>query len=242
VLTLATAYRMLFGFRPNVLRPGQNVLVWGASGGLGVFATQLCAISGANAIGVVSDNAKTDYVMRMGARAVINRREFDCWGALPKVNSDAFRAYMSEARRFGKALWQHTGGKDVDIVFEHPGEQTFPVSVFLAKRGGMVVICAGTTGFNLSMDARFLWMRQKRVQGSHFANLYQASQANQLVLDQRLDPAMSEVFAWDRIPEAHEKMLANQHAPGNMAVLVTAPRAGLRTLQDVIEASEGRGS
>ena len=70
----------------------------------------------------------------------------------------------------------------------------------------------------------------------------QASQANQLVLDQRLDPAMSEVFAWDLIPEAHEKMLANQHAPGNMAVLVTAPRAGLRTLQDVIEASEGRGS
>lgn len=103
--------------------------------------------------------------MRMGAKAVINRREFECWGVLPKVNSEAFKAYMSEARRFGKAVWQHTGGKDVDIVFEHPGEQTFPVSVFLAKRGGMVVICAGTTGFNLSMDARFLWMRQKRVQG-----------------------------------------------------------------------------
>ena len=242
VLTLATAYRMLFGFRPNVLRPGQNVLVWGASGGLGVFATQLCAISGANAIGVVSDNAKADYVLSMGANAVLNRREYNCWGALPKVNSQAFKAYMSEARKFGKAVWQHTSGKDVDIVFEHPGEQTFPVSVFLAKRGGMVVICAGTTGFNLSMDARFLWMRQKRVQGSHFANLHQASQANQLVLDQRIDPAMSEVFAWNRIPEAHEKMLANQHAPGNMAVLVTAPRTGLRTLEDVIAVSESPAS
>ena len=219
-----------------------NVLVWGASGGLGVFATQLCAISGANAIGVVSDNAKADYVLSMGAKAVLNRRDYDCWGALPKVNSDAFKAYMSEARKFGKAVWRHTGGKDVDIVFEHPGEQTFPVSVFLAKRGGMVVICAGTTGFNLSLDARFLWMRQKRVQGSHFANLHQASQANQLVLDQRINPAMSEVFAWDRIPEAHEKMLANQHAPGNMAVLVTAPRTGLRTLEDVIAVSEGRMS
>ena len=51
-LTLATAYRMLFGHRPHVLRPGHNVLVWGASGGLGSFAVQLCATSGANAIGV----------------------------------------------------------------------------------------------------------------------------------------------------------------------------------------------
>jgi crotonyl-CoA carboxylase/reductase len=76
-------------------------------------------------------------------------------------------------------------------VFEHPGEATFPVSVFVVKRGGMVVICAGTTGFNLTMDARFLWMRQKRVQGSHFANLLQASQANQLVIDRRIDPGMS---------------------------------------------------
>jgi hypothetical protein len=69
----------------------------------------------------------------------------------------------------------------------------------------MVVICAGTTGYNLTMDARYLWMHQKRVQGSHFAHLYHASQANQLVIDRRIDPAMSEVFAWERIPDAHEK-------------------------------------
>jgi len=236
VLTLATAYRMLFGWRPNVLRPGQNVLVWGASGGLGVFATQLCAVSGANAIGVVSDEAKVDYVLSMGAKAVLNRKEFNCWGQLPKVNGEGFPEYMKEVGKFGKAIRTITGNKDVDLVFEHPGEQTFPVSVRVVKRGGMVVICAGTTGYNLTMDARYLWMHQKRVQGSHFAHLYHASQANQLVIDRRVDPAMSEVFAWDQIPEAHEKMLANQHAPGNMAVLVTAPRAGLRTFEDVIEA------
>jgi crotonyl-CoA carboxylase/reductase len=77
------------------------------------------------------------------------------------------------------------------------------------------------------------------VQGSHFAHLYHASQANQLVVDRRIDPAMSQVFPWDQIPEAHEKMLANQHLPGNMAVLVTAPRAGLRTFEDVLEAGVG---
>jgi len=236
-LTLATAYRMLFGWRPNVLKPGQNVLVWGASGGLGVFAIQLCAVSGANAIGVVSDDSKAEYVLSMGAKGVINRSHFKCWGQLPKVNGPEFADYMKETRKFGKAVWEHTGGKDVDIVFEHPGEATFPVSVFVSKRGGMVVICAGTTGFNLTMDARFLWMRQKRVQGSHFANLAQASAANQLVIDRRIDPCMSEVFAWDRIPEAHEKMLDNKHLPGNMAVLVNAPRSGLRTWEDVLEAS-----
>jgi crotonyl-CoA carboxylase/reductase len=235
-LTLATAYRMLFGHRPHVLKPGQNVLVWGASGGLGVFATQLCAVSGANAIGVISDESKRDFVLSMGAKAVINRKDFDCWGQLPTVNGTEFKDYMRETRKFGKALWAITGGKDVDMVFEHPGESTFPVSVFVTKRGGMIVICAGTSGFNLTMDARFLWMRQKRVQGSHFANLKQASAANDLVLERRIDPAMSEVFSWEEIPDAHEKMLDNKHLPGNMAVLVNAPRPGLRTFDDVLEA------
>lgn len=239
-LTLATAYRMLFGHRPHVVAPGDNVLVWGASGGLGVFAVQLCAVSGANAIGIVSDESKRDHVLSMGAKAVLNRNDFKCWGQLPKVNSPEFNDYMKETRKFGKAIWAVTGGKDVDIVFEHPGEATFPVSVFVAKRNGMIVICAGTTGFNLTMDARFLWMRQKRVQGSHFANLKQAAAANQLVIDRRIDPGMSEVFPWGEIPEAHEKMLDNKHLPGNMAVLVTASRPGLRTLDDVIEAGPVR--
>ncbi len=240
-LTLATAYRMLFGHKPHVLAPGDNVLVWGASGGLGVFATQLCAAAGANAIGVVSDESKRDYVMSMGAKAVLNRKDFNCWGQLPPVNGPEFGDYMKECRKFGKAIWEITGKKDVDIVFEHPGESTIPVSVFLVKRGGMVVICAGTTGYNLTMDARFLWMRQKRVQGSHFANLMQASAANQLVIERRIDPAMSEVFPWEGIPDAHEKMADNKHLPGNMAVLVTAQRPGLRTFEQVQEIAAGEG-
>ena len=241
VLTLATAYRMLFGHRPHVLRPGDNVLVWGASGGLGVFAVQLCAAAGANAIGVVSDESKRDYVMSMGAKAVLNRKDFNCWGQLPPVNGPEFADYMKESRKFGKAVWDITGKRDVDMVFEHPGESTIPVSVFLVKRGGMVVICAGTTGYNLTMDARFLWMRQKRVQGSHFANLMQASLANQLVIERRIDPCLSEVFPWDGIPDAHEKMMNNQHLPGNMGVLVTAQRPGLRTVEEVMELSGKRG-
>ena len=238
-LTLATAYRMLFGHRPHILRPGHNVLVWGASGGLGSMAVQLIATAGANAIGVISDESKRDFVMELGAKGVINRKDFDCWGQLPEVNGEGFGDYMKETRKFGKAIWDITGkGVDVDFVFEHPGEATFPVSCFVVKRGGMVVFCAGTTGYNLTMDARFVWMRQKRIQGSHFANLKQSSQANKLVIERRVDPCMSEVFSWDDIPRAHTKMWKNEHKPGNMAVLVSAKIPGLRTIEDVREAWE----
>ncbi|RME16091.1 MAG: crotonyl-CoA carboxylase/reductase [Alphaproteobacteria bacterium] len=237
-LTLATAYRMLFGHHPHELKPGQNVLVWGASGGLGSFAIQLINTAGANAIGVISDESKRDFVMGLGAKGVINRRDFNCWGQLPKVGTDEYKAWFSEVRKFGKAIWDITGkGVNVDMVFEHPGEATFPVSTFVVKRGGMVVICAGTTGFNLTMDARYVWMHQKRIQGSHFAHLKQAASANKLMVERRLDPSMSEVFPWEEIPLAHMKMLRNEHKPGNMAVLVQAPTTGLRTFEDVLEAS-----
>ena len=240
-LTLATAYRMLFGHKPHELRPGQNVLVWGASGGLGSYAIQLINTAGGNAIGVISDEDKRAFVMGLGAKGVINRKDFKCWGQMPTVNTPEYKEWFNEVRKFGKAIWEITGkGNNVDIVFEHPGEQTFPVSVFLVKRGGMVVICAGTTGYNLTLDARYLWMHQKRVQGSHFANLKQASAANQLMVERRLDPCLSEVFPWDEIPAAHMKMLKNVHKPGNMAVLVQAPRTGLRTFEDTLEASQTR--
>jgi crotonyl-CoA carboxylase/reductase len=240
-LTLATAYRMLFGHRPHVLRPGHNVLVWGAAGGLGAFAVQLCATSGANAIGVISDDDKRDFVMQLGAKGVINRKNFNCWGQMPKVGTPEYQEWFKEARKFGAAIWEHTGkGNNVDFVFEHPGESTIPISVFVVKRGGMVVICAGTTGFNLTLDARYLWMHQKRLQGSHFANLLQASQANKLVVERRIDPCMSEVLPWSDIPKAHMTMWKNEHRPGNMAVLVSAPATGIRTFEDAIEMSAQR--
>jgi crotonyl-CoA carboxylase/reductase len=211
-LTLATAYRMLFGI-------------------------QLVAASGANAIGIVSDESKLEYVFNLGAKGVINRKEFKCWGAMPKVGTPEYDVWTKEARRFGKAIWDITGKRDVDIVFEHPGEATFPVSCLVVKRGGMVVFCAGTSGYNITFDARYVWMRQKRVQGSHFAHLKQASAANRFVMDRRIDPCMSDVFPWEKIPYAHELMRTNRHKPGNMSVLVNAPRPGLRNFEDVLEAA-----
>jgi crotonyl-CoA carboxylase/reductase len=236
-LTLATAYRMLFGHAPHELKPGQNVLIWGASGGLGSYAVQLASVVGANAIGVISDENKRDFVMGLGAKGVINRRDFNCWGQMPTVNTPEYASWFKEARKFGAAIWDITGkGNNPDLVFEHPGESTFPISTFVCKKGGMVVICAGTTGYNITLDVRYMWMHQKRLQGSHFANLKQAAAANRLMCENKLSPCLSEVFDWNNLPEAHMKMRRNEHLPGNMSVLIQAPCRGLRTVSETLSA------
>ncbi len=235
MLVLATAWRMLYGHPPHTLQPGMNVLVWGGSGGLGAMAIQICRAAGANAVAVVSSDERGKWCLDYGAKGYINRKNFNCWGQLPPVSDqEAYGSYLKELRKFGQAIWDITGkGVDPDIVFEHPGEQTFPVSCFVARRGGLVVFCAGTTGFNLTFDASYVWMRQKRIQGSHFATMYQADTANHAVMNGRIRPAMSTVFEWERIPEAHDLMMNNLHPSGNMALMVQAPRRGLKTLAEM---------
>ena len=233
-LTLATAFRMLFGHPPHVVKPGMNVLVWGASGGIGSMAVQICKAVGANAIGVISDNEKIPFVKNLGAAGVLNRKNYNCFGQLPDVkNQEKYSDFIKNCRVLGKDIWNITGKKDVDIVFEHPGEATFPVSCYLVKTGGMVVICAGTSGYNLTMDARYVWMRQKRIQGSHFANLYQANQPNDMMINRLINPLMSECFEWKEIPKAHTKMMNNEHLPGNMAALVQAKKTGMKSFNEL---------
>jgi crotonyl-CoA carboxylase/reductase len=228
MLTLATAYRMLFGHSPHILGPGMSVLVWGGAGGVGSMAIQLAAVAGARPIAVASSESKVRYLEQLGASGVINRSKFSCWGTPPSLDAaQDYARYQEEVKAFGKAIWQVTGrGRDVDMVVEHPGRDTFAVSCFVVKRGGMVVFCAATTGYDLTFDARYVWMRKKRIQGSHFASLKQAAEANQLVMSGKVDPCLSEVFPWSQLPEAHEKMHRNQHLPGNMAVLVQAAHPG----------------
>jgi crotonyl-CoA carboxylase/reductase len=91
----------------------------------------------------------------------------------------------------------------------------------------MVVICAGTTGYNATVDLRYLWMRQKRVQGSHFANDEQCYAMNELALEGKLNPCMSRAFRYDELPVAHQLMNDNKHPHGNMGVLIGAPDFGL---------------
>ncbi|MGH7898667.1 MAG: crotonyl-CoA carboxylase/reductase [Candidatus Binatia bacterium] len=229
MLVGATAYRMLHGWPPHTLREGDVVLVWGGAGGLGCQAIQIAKAAGAVPVAVVSSDDKIEYCMSLGAKGCINRRRFDHWGILPHWKDDAaYGKWLKGARAFGSAIWEAVGERrSPRLVFEHPGEDTVPTSVFVCDTGGMVVICAGTTGYNATMDLRYQWMRQKRFQGSHFANDEQAAGVNRLVIEQRVDPCLSKVFPFTGVAEAHQLMYENRHPHGNMGILVGAPREGL---------------
>ncbi len=232
MLVGATAFRMLMGWPPHIVNPGDPVLIWGAAGGLGSMAIQIVREAGGIPIAVVSEESKYEFCLQLGAKGVINRREFNHWGRLPDVDdAEAFGTWMQGARAFGQKFWEVLGERKAPkLVFEHPGEATVPTSIFMVDNGGMVVICAGTSGYNADVDLRYLWMRQKRFQGSHFANTQQCAEFNQWVADGRIDPVMSRVFKFDEVGESHQLMYENAHPPGNMSILVNAPREGMTEL------------
>lgn len=241
MLVGATAYRMLHGWPPNVVGPDDPVLVWGGAGGLGSMAIQIVKAAGGRPVAVVSGDSKTEFCKKLGAVGVIDRRKFDHWGKLPRWSDDIeYGIWLKGARAFGNAFWEALGEKrNPSIVFEHPGETTLPTSCFMCDTGGMIVICAGTTGYNATLDLRYHWMRQKRLQGSHFANDAQAKGLNDLVIAGKVDPCLSKVFRFDETAACHQLMRDNQHPSGNMAILVNAPRPGLRTLDEVRAARGG---
>lgn len=224
MLVGATAYRMLMGWPPHTLREGDVALIWGGAGGLGSMAIQIARAAGAIPVAVVSSADKFDYCKSLGAQGCINRRDFDHWGLLPHwKDNEGYGTWMQGVRKFGQALWDALGErKNPRIVFEHPGESTIPTSIFVCETGGMVVICAGTTGYNATVDLRYLWMRQKRLQGSHFANDEQSKGLNELVHAGKVDPCLSRTFTFDELPLSHQLMYENKHPHGNMAVLVGA--------------------
>src|SRR4051794_31967251 len=152
-LTYFTAYRMLL--RQADLRAGDRVLVWGAAGGLGVFALQLCRMAGAKAVGVVSSADKGRLVEQLGACGWIDRNDFTGMMRRGGESPEEERARFKESRRFTARVEELLGAAP-DIVFEHVGAATFPTSVLAARPFGKIVICAGTTGYNLDFDVRYL--------------------------------------------------------------------------------------
>jgi crotonyl-CoA carboxylase/reductase len=229
----ATAYRMLMGWAPHVIRKDDVVLIWGASGGLGCMAIQIVKAEGGIPVGIIGDDSKAEFCIKLGAKGLINRKKFSHWGMLPHwTATEEFNKWASEARAFGKAIWDVVGERrSPRIVFEHPGEDTIPTSIFVCDTGGMVVICAGTTGFNAVVDLRYLWMRQKRLQGSHFANDEQSYAFNQLVIDGKIDPCLGKTFRFEQIAETHQIMHENRAPEGNMVALVGAPKPAMKDLK-----------
>lgn len=222
-LVNSTAYRQLVSRNGAAMKQGDVVLIWGASGGLGGYATQYALNGGAFPVGVVSSPKRVDIVRRLGCERVIDRKadDYRFW--------DGDRMNMKEMRRFGARIRELTGGEDPDIVYEHPGRQTFATSVFVARKGGLVVTCASTTGYEHVYDNRYLWMSLKRIVGSHFANYREAWEANRLICKGSIHPTLSRTFPLEGSGRAALSVHRNEHE-GKIGILCLAEREGLGVL------------
>jgi crotonyl-CoA reductase len=220
-LVNSTAYRQLVSKNGAAMKQGDVVLIWGASGGLGSYATQMAVNGGAIAVCVVSSPEKAELCRKMGADLVIDRSAegFKFW-------KDEHNQDPKEWQRLGKQIRKLTGGDDADIVFEHPGRETFGASVYVARRGGTIVTCASTSGFLHEYDNRYLWMNLKRIVGSHFANYREASEANRLIARGLIHPTLSRVYPMEQTGQAAYDVHRNLHQ-GKVGVLCLAPEEGL---------------
>jgi crotonyl-CoA reductase len=216
----STSYRMLVSENGARMKQGDNVFIWGATGGIGGYAVQYVLNGGGTPVGVVSSPEKAKLLNDLGCEAVIDRR-----AANYRFWSDENTQDESEWRRLGADV-RALIGEDPDIVFEHPGRQTMGASVFMAKRGGTIVTCAATSGYMIEYDNRHLWMKLKRILSSHFANYSEAWAANRLISQGKIQPLLSAVYPLAKTGEAATQVHQNLHE-GKIGVLCLAPTEGL---------------
>jgi crotonyl-CoA reductase len=205
---------MLVSERGARMKQGGIVLVWGATGGLGSYAVQLVRNGGGIPVGVVNSEEKANLLRSLGCDAVINRDEV--------LGGDDTLLQRPEGwKKMGRAI-RALVGEDPHIVFEHVGAKTFPASVFLARRGGTVITCGSSTGYAHTYDNRYLWMRLKRIIGSHGANLHEQCEVNRLVAMGHVVPALSKTYRLEEVGAAARSVQTNQHI-GKVGVLCLAP-------------------
>lgn len=181
-LVLLTSWRMLVT-RAKV-RPGDFVLIWGAAGGLGTLAIQICRLHHAHPIAVAKSDEKLAKARDLGAEYLINR-----------TTQNVFE----EVRNI-------TGRAGVDVVFEHVGEATWETSVQALRWGGTVVICGATSGFEGKADFRFLWNKQLNFMGSHMGNKAELLEALRFVESGDIKPVVSEVMSLQEVGKAQTRM------------------------------------
>ena len=225
----STSYRMLVSRNGAHMKQGDVVLIWGATGGIGAYATQYVLNGGGIPVCVVSSADKADILRKMGVQHIIDRSaaNYQFW-------KDDHTQDETEWRRLGKDI-RALCGEDPDIVFEHPGRNTFGASMYVVKRGGTVVTCAATSGFMMEFDNRHFWMRLKRLVGSHFANYKEAWEANRLISKGMIHPVLSQVFPLEQSGEAAYQVHHNKHE-GKIAVLALSPEEGLGVTDDALRA------
>ncbi|MEX0167536.1 crotonyl-CoA carboxylase/reductase [Streptomyces sp. LMG1-1-1.1] len=228
-----TAYRMLVSDRGARMKQGDVVLIWGASGGLGAYAVQLVKNGGGVAVGVVGSEEKAEAARALGCDLVINRAEI---GIGDDLGDDPQRV-VAQGKALGRLIRQGVG-EDPHIVFDHVGRSTFGISVFVVRRGGSVVTCGSSTGYQHQFDNRYLWMRLKRIIGSHVANLQEQVDCARLFTQGSIMPALTALYPLEEIGEATRLVQLNEHI-GKVGVLCLADRPGLGVTDPELRARIG---
>jgi crotonyl-CoA carboxylase/reductase len=218
MLSGATVYRMLFHWTPNILKKGEVVLIWGGSGGLGSNAIQLVKYAGGIPIVIVNSEFKRNFCYELGAAGVIDRTKYNHWGILTQDDNKI----KNEMKRFKEEIASFTNGLMPSIVIEHPGEDSLPTSIYVCKKGGMIVTCGATSGYIGSFDLRYLWMNQKKIQGSHFASTEECNQLNQLVIDKKIKPIVSKIYNFEEVGKCINEMYKNTQPPGSSVIRINS--------------------
>ncbi|MFM9558657.1 crotonyl-CoA carboxylase/reductase [Streptomyces caniscabiei] len=219
LLTAATSYRMLISDKGARIKLGDVVLIWGATGGLGAFAVQLVKQAGGIPVGVVGSEQKAKALRALGCDVIVNRADIGLGDATTPEET------IEQGKRLGRFIRREVG-EDPSVAFDYIGRATFGVSVFVVRRGGTVVTCGSSTGYQHTYDNRYLWMNSKRIVGSHAANLQEQAELNRLVALGRIAPVLSSVYTLDEVGDAARLVQTNQHL-GKVAVLCQAPQEGL---------------
>lgn len=180
-LVYLTAWEMLV--HKARVQPGDHVLVIGASSGVGGAAVQIAKLFGARVL-ATAGTQKLEKALALGADAVVDH-------------------YRQDIAREVKAF---TGGRGADIVVDHVGTSTWQAALRSLAKGGRLVLCGATTGPQVQMDLRFLFLRQQAVFGSTMGRRGDLLHVLQHVASGRLRGVVDTVFPFTEVAAAHQHL------------------------------------
>src|SRR5436305_5603046 len=185
-LVFVTAWHMLVGLA--AVRPGQTVLVLGASSGVGIAAIQIAKLFHCRVITTAGDKKKLEKAHALGADHGINHYK---------------QKIAEEVRKI-------TNKEGVDIVVEHVGAATWDESIRSLKNAGTLVTCGATTGAEGKTDLRHLFARQLRLLGSYMGSMAELNEVLGHVFAGGTTPVLDRAFPLSEIRAAHEYLERSQ--------------------------------
>lgn len=181
-LVYLTSWHMLMS-RAH-LTPGDDLLVLGAGSGIGSAAVQIGKLIGARVIGTVGSEEKLPKAKDLGVDLALNHSEED------------IKAKVME----------FTDGRGVDVVFEHVGPASWQTSMNVLAKKGRIVTCGATTGPEVSIDLRFLYMKKLEILGSIMGTRAELLRISQLVSEKKLKPVIDSVHPLEEAEAAQDLM------------------------------------